>query len=108
MKSRFSTKAFALTLLIHFVATWFLFAASFRALAEWKRTGAADSIMAHRFGLGCAARVDVRSALPPIWSWPFGLLLLSHASLDDRCRPWFRILDSTLLSAKTPDHLTNR
>jgi len=44
MKSRFSTKAFALTLLIHFVATWFLFAASFRALAEWKRTGAADPL----------------------------------------------------------------
>src|SRR6266480_2851920 len=44
MKSRFSTTAFALTLLIHFVTTWFLFAASFRALAEWKRSGAADPL----------------------------------------------------------------
>ena len=44
MKLRFSIKAFALTFLIHFAATWFLFAASFRALAEWKRTGAADPL----------------------------------------------------------------
>jgi hypothetical protein len=37
---RFSTKAFV----IHFIGTWFLFAASFRALADWKRTGAADPL----------------------------------------------------------------
>ena len=41
MKRRFSRKGFALALLIHFLATWWLFATSFRALAAWKRTGAA-------------------------------------------------------------------
>ena len=44
MKRRFSKKAFALALLIHFLGTWWLFAASFQALAEWKRTGAADPL----------------------------------------------------------------
>jgi|SRR6478609_3060138 len=44
MKRRFSKKAFALAFLIHFLGTWWLFAASVRALAEWKRTGAADPL----------------------------------------------------------------
>jgi hypothetical protein len=41
---RFSTKAFVLAFLIHFLGTWLLFAASFRALAEWKRAGTADPL----------------------------------------------------------------
>ena len=44
MKRRFSKKTFALALLIHFLGTWWLFTASFVALAEWKRTGAADPV----------------------------------------------------------------
>ncbi len=44
MKRRFSRKAFALVLLIQFLGTWWLFVASFRALAEWKRTGAVDPL----------------------------------------------------------------
>src|SRR5919204_5603275 len=44
MMRRFSKTAFAATLIIHFLATWWLFAASFRALADWKRTAAADSL----------------------------------------------------------------
>jgi hypothetical protein len=44
MVKRFSTKAFVLAFVIHFLGTWFLFAASFRALAEWKLTGVADPL----------------------------------------------------------------
>jgi hypothetical protein len=44
MKRRFSRKVFALALLIHFLRTWSLFVASFRALTEWKRTGAVDPL----------------------------------------------------------------
>src|SRR5262245_37989135 len=43
MKRRFSGKAFALAFVAHLLATWWLFEASFRALAEWKRIGVADT-----------------------------------------------------------------
>jgi uncharacterized membrane protein YhaH (DUF805 family) len=39
MKKRFSVSAFIGATLIHIAGTWALFAAHFRALAEWKRTG---------------------------------------------------------------------
>ena len=44
MVRRFSKMAFALAFIIHFFATWWLFAASFQALAEWKGTRAADPL----------------------------------------------------------------
>jgi hypothetical protein len=44
MMRRFSKMAFAFAFTVHFLATWWLFAASFKALAEWKRTGAADPL----------------------------------------------------------------
>src|SRR4029453_12190866 len=42
MRKRFSFVAFVLAVLIHFAGTWALFAEHFRALAEWKRSGAED------------------------------------------------------------------
>jgi hypothetical protein len=52
MKKRFSIKAFIIAMLIHLVATWWLWAQSERALAEWKRTG-----------------VEVVSVWSPLWAW---------------------------------------
>src|ERR1700686_558004 len=39
MMKRFSIKAFIVATLIHLAATWWVFTASERAYAEWRRTG---------------------------------------------------------------------
>jgi hypothetical protein len=101
-------KAFALTLLIHFLGTWWLFAGSFRALADWKRTGVADPLW------------------QTIWAWVLQpLSILRCISFDWALGPsgyfyffmlpWmiivaflFRASDAALFAVDTVKHLTDQ